>query len=81
MKKLYHIDFAPPSMNVAINGTIVRYTGDDDETFGDMTAMLPRGPRCMGAMAVYYGPVVNPLSNFSKIRPLLANLDSNSQKE
>ncbi len=62
----FHLEFAPPSMNVVVNGSTVRYTADpdDEDYFDDVTATRSSGiNQCNGKMAIYYGPVGNPLSN------------------
>ena len=54
-------------MNVVVNGSMVRYTADpdDEDYFDDITAMRSSDIfQCSGQMAIYYGPVGNPLSNF-----------------
>ena len=54
-------------MNVVVNGSTVRYTADpdDEDYFDDITGTRTSGiNRCNGKMAIYYGPVGNPLSNF-----------------
>lgn len=58
-------EFSPPSMSVTIDGSTVQYEGDED--YGEVSYTLYAGNRCFGKLAVYYGPVGNPLSNFRMI--------------